>query len=132
MAHSSQKSVNFKQELHIKPEIRFEFKRHSDHLSSVMSVFFYLNLNLKLTLALTLRYFDNQALISVLKVTSHFCLCPQGVAGNHVVKTVLDKTKHSVESMITTLDPGMAPYISEFSYSIHWSLMKKANFKRPH
>lgn len=35
----------------------------------------------------------------------------KGVAGNHVVKTVLDKTKHSVESMITTLDPGMAPYI---------------------
>lgn len=40
-------------------------------------------------------------------------VCPQGVAGNHVVKTVLDKTKYSVESMITTLDPGMAPYISE-------------------
>lgn len=37
----------------------------------------------------------------------------QGVAGNQVVKTVLDKTKHSVESMITTLDPGMAPYISK-------------------
>lgn len=37
----------------------------------------------------------------------------QGVAGNHVVKTVLDKTKTSVESMITTLDPGMAPYIRE-------------------
>lgn len=35
----------------------------------------------------------------------------KGVAGNTVVKTVLDKTKHSVESMITTLDPGMAPYI---------------------
>lgn len=35
----------------------------------------------------------------------------KGVAGNHMVKTVLDKTKHSVESMITTLDPGMAPYI---------------------
>ncbi|XP_003965095.1 protein PRRC1 [Takifugu rubripes] len=35
----------------------------------------------------------------------------KGVAGNHVVKTVLDKTKYSVESMITTLDPGMAPYI---------------------
>lgn len=30
-----------------------------------------------------------------------------------MVKTVLDRTKHSVESMITTLDPGMAPYISE-------------------
>ena len=41
------------------------------------------------------------------------CVCPQGVAGNTVVKSVLDKTKHSVESMITTLDPGMAPYISE-------------------
>ncbi|XP_042620479.1 protein PRRC1-like [Cyprinus carpio] len=36
---------------------------------------------------------------------------PSGVAGNHMVKSVLDKTKHSVESMITTLDPGMAPYI---------------------
>lgn len=35
----------------------------------------------------------------------------KGVASNQVVKTVLDKTKHSVESMITTLDPGMAPYI---------------------
>ncbi|XP_059394958.1 protein PRRC1 isoform X1 [Carassius carassius] len=35
----------------------------------------------------------------------------KGVAGNAMVKTVLDKTKHSVESMITTLDPGMAPYI---------------------
>ncbi|KAL0965097.1 hypothetical protein UPYG_G00276770 [Umbra pygmaea] len=35
----------------------------------------------------------------------------KGVAGNQMVKTVLDKTKHSVESMITTLDPGMAPYI---------------------
>lgn len=35
----------------------------------------------------------------------------KGVAGNHVVKTVLDRTKHSMESMITTLDPGMAPYI---------------------
>ncbi|CAF96572.1 unnamed protein product [Tetraodon nigroviridis] len=35
----------------------------------------------------------------------------KGVADNHVVKSVLDKTKHSVESMITTLDPGMAPYI---------------------
>nr|XP_015221943.1 PREDICTED: protein PRRC1 [Lepisosteus oculatus] len=34
-----------------------------------------------------------------------------GVAGNPMVKSVLDKTKHSVESMITTLDPGMAPYI---------------------
>uniref|UniRef100_H3CDS0 Proline-rich coiled-coil 1 n=1 Tax=Tetraodon nigroviridis TaxID=99883 RepID=H3CDS0_TETNG len=36
----------------------------------------------------------------------------KGVADNHVVKSVLDKTK-SVESMITTLDPGMAPYIRE-------------------
>ncbi|XP_078811657.1 protein PRRC1 isoform X1 [Oryzias latipes] len=35
----------------------------------------------------------------------------KGVAGNPVVKTVLNKTKNSVESMITTLDPGMAPYI---------------------
>ncbi|KAK1174477.1 protein PRRC1-like isoform X1 [Acipenser oxyrinchus oxyrinchus] len=35
----------------------------------------------------------------------------KGVAGNPMVKSVFDKTKHSVESMITTLDPGMAPYI---------------------
>ncbi|KAG8456229.1 hypothetical protein GDO86_002140 [Hymenochirus boettgeri] len=35
----------------------------------------------------------------------------KGVAGNPMVKSVLDKTKHSVESVITTLDPGMAPYI---------------------
>ncbi|XP_007542486.1 protein PRRC1 isoform X2 [Poecilia formosa] len=35
----------------------------------------------------------------------------KGVAGNPVVKNVINKTKHSVESMITTLDPGMAPYI---------------------
>ncbi|XP_078468895.1 protein PRRC1 [Lampetra fluviatilis] len=35
----------------------------------------------------------------------------KGVVGNPVVKTVLDKTKHSVESMITTLDPGMAPFM---------------------
>ncbi|XP_060125409.1 protein PRRC1 isoform X2 [Zootoca vivipara] len=35
----------------------------------------------------------------------------KGVAGNPVVKSVLDKTKHSMETMITTLDPGMAPYI---------------------
>ncbi|XP_053329707.1 protein PRRC1 [Spea bombifrons] len=35
----------------------------------------------------------------------------KGVAGNPVVKSVLDKTKHSVETVITTLDPGMAPYI---------------------
>lgn len=41
--------------------------------------------------------------------------CFQGVAGNPMVKTVLDKTKHSVESMITTLDPGMAPYISKYN-----------------
>lgn len=51
-------------------------------------------------------------------MTVKFCLCPQGVAGNHVVKTVLDKTKHSVESMITTLDPGMAPYISKPACSL--------------
>lgn len=31
-----------------------------------------------------------------------------------MVKSVLDKTKHSVESMITTLDPGMVPYISKY------------------
>lgn len=43
-------------------------------------------------------------------------VCLQGVAGNAVVKTVLDKTKYSVESMITTLDPGMAPYISRSLY----------------
>lgn len=42
-------------------------------------------------------------------------LYSQGVAGNPVVKTVLNKTKHSVESMITTLDPGMAPFISQSS-----------------
>uniref|UniRef100_H9GJ50 Uncharacterized protein n=1 Tax=Anolis carolinensis TaxID=28377 RepID=H9GJ50_ANOCA len=36
----------------------------------------------------------------------------KGVAGNPMVKSVLDKTKHSVETMITTLDPGMAPYIT--------------------
>uniref|UniRef100_UPI00358DDB09 protein PRRC1-like isoform X2 n=1 Tax=Myxine glutinosa TaxID=7769 RepID=UPI00358DDB09 len=35
----------------------------------------------------------------------------KGVAEKPLVKSVLDKTKHSVESMITTLDPGMAPYI---------------------
>ncbi|KAM4808219.1 LOW QUALITY PROTEIN: protein PRRC1 [Rhinophrynus dorsalis] len=35
----------------------------------------------------------------------------KGVAGNPMVKSVLDKTKHSVETVITTLDPGMAPYI---------------------
>uniref|UniRef100_A0A8C5I2E8 Non-canonical purine NTP phosphatase/PRRC1 domain-containing protein n=1 Tax=Gouania willdenowi TaxID=441366 RepID=A0A8C5I2E8_GOUWI len=35
----------------------------------------------------------------------------KGVAGNTVVRSVLDRTKHSVESVITTLDPGMAPYI---------------------
>ena len=43
-------------------------------------------------------------------------LCFQGVAGNPMVKQVLDRTKHSVESMITTLDPGMAPYISKFTF----------------
>ncbi|XP_074711110.1 protein PRRC1 isoform X1 [Strix uralensis] len=36
----------------------------------------------------------------------------KGVAENPMVKSVLDKTKHSVETMITTLDPGMVPYIS--------------------
>ncbi|NXG00995.1 PRRC1 protein, partial [Sakesphorus luctuosus] len=35
----------------------------------------------------------------------------KGVAENPVVKSVLDKTRNSVESMITTLDPGMVPYI---------------------
>ncbi|NWU86045.1 PRRC1 protein, partial [Onychorhynchus coronatus] len=35
----------------------------------------------------------------------------KGVAENPMVKSVLDKTKHSVESVITTLDPGMVPYI---------------------
>ncbi|NWV38707.1 PRRC1 protein, partial [Grantiella picta] len=35
----------------------------------------------------------------------------KGVTENPMVKSVLDKTKHSVESMITTLDPGMVPYI---------------------
>uniref|UniRef100_A0A8C5RZI5 Proline rich coiled-coil 1 n=1 Tax=Laticauda laticaudata TaxID=8630 RepID=A0A8C5RZI5_LATLA len=33
------------------------------------------------------------------------------VAGNPVVKSVLDKTKHLVETIITMLDPGMASYI---------------------
>ncbi|NXM76371.1 PRRC1 protein, partial [Serilophus lunatus] len=35
----------------------------------------------------------------------------KGVAESPMVKSVLDKTKHSVESMITTLDPGMVPFI---------------------
>ncbi|NXK41737.1 PRRC1 protein, partial [Piprites chloris] len=35
----------------------------------------------------------------------------KGVAENPMVKSVLDKTKYSVESMIVTLDPGMVPYI---------------------
>ncbi|XP_063996432.1 protein PRRC1 [Pogoniulus pusillus] len=35
----------------------------------------------------------------------------KGMAENPMVKSVLDKTKHSVETMITTLDPGMVPYI---------------------
>ncbi|XP_030323128.1 protein PRRC1 isoform X1 [Calypte anna] len=35
----------------------------------------------------------------------------KGVVENPMVKSVLDKTKHSVETMITTLDPGMVPYI---------------------
>ncbi|NXG17333.1 PRRC1 protein, partial [Grallaria varia] len=35
----------------------------------------------------------------------------KGVAENPMVKSVLDKTRYSVESMITTLDPGMVPYI---------------------
>ncbi|NP_001121267.1 protein PRRC1-B [Xenopus laevis] len=35
----------------------------------------------------------------------------KGVAGNPMVKSVLDKTKHSMETVITTLDPGMASYI---------------------
>ncbi|NXY21755.1 PRRC1 protein, partial [Atrichornis clamosus] len=35
----------------------------------------------------------------------------KGVAENAVVRSVLDKTRYSVESMITTLDPGMVPYI---------------------
>ncbi|NWS70918.1 PRRC1 protein, partial [Crotophaga sulcirostris] len=35
----------------------------------------------------------------------------KGVADSPMVKSVLDKTKYSVESMITTLDPGMIPYI---------------------
>ncbi|XP_056369634.1 protein PRRC1 [Oenanthe melanoleuca] len=35
----------------------------------------------------------------------------KGVAENPTVKSVLDKTRHSVETMITTLDPGMVPYI---------------------
>ncbi|XP_027523397.1 protein PRRC1 [Corapipo altera] len=35
----------------------------------------------------------------------------KSVTENPMVKSVLDKTKHSVETMITTLDPGMVPYI---------------------
>ncbi|XP_005061998.1 PREDICTED: protein PRRC1 [Ficedula albicollis] len=35
----------------------------------------------------------------------------KGVAENPTVKSVLDKTRHSVETMIMTLDPGMVPYI---------------------
>ncbi|NWY76984.1 PRRC1 protein, partial [Erithacus rubecula] len=35
----------------------------------------------------------------------------KGVAENPTVKSVLNKTRHSVETMITTLDPGMVPYI---------------------
>ncbi|XP_074063243.1 protein PRRC1 [Macrotis lagotis] len=35
----------------------------------------------------------------------------KGMAENPMVKSMVDKTKHSVETMITTLDPGMAPYI---------------------
>ncbi|NXP22191.1 PRRC1 protein, partial [Scytalopus superciliaris] len=35
----------------------------------------------------------------------------KGVAENPVVKSVIDKTRYSMESMITTLDPGMVPYI---------------------
>ncbi|NXS00098.1 PRRC1 protein, partial [Oxylabes madagascariensis] len=41
----------------------------------------------------------------------------KGVAENPMVKSVLDKTKHSVETMITTLDPGMVPYISNITLS---------------
>lgn len=52
---------------------------------------------------------------SSLRVNTYILICfMQGVAGNPMVKSVLDKTKHSVESMITTLDPGMAPYISMY------------------
>ncbi|NWU04947.1 PRRC1 protein, partial [Cephalopterus ornatus] len=35
----------------------------------------------------------------------------KGVAENPMVKSVLDKTRYSVESMIITLDPGMVSYI---------------------
>ncbi|NWR93808.1 PRRC1 protein, partial [Furnarius figulus] len=35
----------------------------------------------------------------------------KGVAENPMVKSVIDKTRYSVESVITTLDPGMVPYI---------------------
>lgn len=53
-------------------------------------------------------------------------MCTQGVAGNQVVRTVLDKTKLSVESMITTLDPGMAPYISKLDMlSFHYCITQK-------
>ncbi|XP_010181183.1 PREDICTED: protein PRRC1, partial [Mesitornis unicolor] len=39
-----------------------------------------------------------------------WCLI-KGVTESPMVKSVLDKTKHSVEAVITTLDPGMVPYI---------------------
>lgn len=42
----------------------------------------------------------------------------KGVAENPMVKSVLDKTKHSVETMITTLDPGMVPYISGLTLDV--------------
>ncbi|XP_038598489.1 protein PRRC1 [Tachyglossus aculeatus] len=35
----------------------------------------------------------------------------KGVAGSPAVRSALDRTKRSVESVITTLDPGMEPYI---------------------
>lgn len=46
-----------------------------------------------------------------------------------MVKTVLDKTKTSVESMITTLDPGMAPYIRESVPPPHRRLCGHARLK---
>lgn len=69
--------------------------------------------------------------VSVLTVMSCvMSMCPQGVAGNPVVKTVLDKTKHSVESMITTLDPGMAPYISKSACSLLITTMPRNETSR--
>ena len=63
----------------------------------------------------TSKKFSSTVRCSVVRMGIYILIClVQGVAGNPMVKSVLDKTKHSVESMITTLDPGMAPYISMY------------------